>query len=214
MGMRMRAILSAAGTAALLAGLGATPSFAATAATWTVSPGGTVTMTPSGHFTLTDTTTGKVLTCAHTKGSGKFKSGSGLPGSNIGAVTAVSFSNCTGPSGLTFTMTPGHLPWTLDATSYNPAITAGTTTGAISGIHATLSGTSCHATVDGSSATANDGTATIHYHNSLAKLKIRTQGSTLHFYGVTGCKALIHSGDALTFSGAYNVAPAQTISSP
>jgi len=36
----------------------------------------------------------------------------------------------------------------------------------------------------------------IRYHNSLAKLKIRTEGSNLHFYNVTGCADLINSGDA------------------
>ena len=213
MSMRMRAILSAAGTVALVAGLGATPSFAATAATWTISPGGTVTMTQSGRFTLTDTVTKTLLSC-HTKGTGQFKSGSGLSGSGIGAVTLVSFSNCTGPSGFTFTMTPGHFPWPLSAVTYNPAITAGTTTGTISGIHATLSGKNCKATVDGTGATANDGTEQIHYHNSLAKLKILTQGSNLHFYNVTGCTGLISSGDAATIASAYHIAPAQTISSP
>jgi len=45
----------------------------------------------------------------------------------------------------------------------------------------------------------------IRYHNSLAKLKIRTEGSNLHFYNVTGCAGLINSGDAITVASAYLV---------
>jgi len=43
------------------------------------------------------------------------------------------------------------------------------------------------------------------YHNSLAKLKIRTGGSNLHFYNLTGCAGLINSGDAITVASAYLV---------
>jgi hypothetical protein len=204
-------MLLTAGTAALAVGLSATSSFATTATTWKISPGGTVTLVKSGHFTLHDITTGHSLVCVHTRGAGRFKSGRGLPGAHIGSVTALSFSGCTGPGGPTFTMTPRHLPWTLNADTYNPAITAGLTTGTITGIHATLSGTRCRATVDGTSAVADNGSTQIHYHNSLAKLKIRTQHSNLHFYRVSGCRGLIKSGDAITFSIAYLVAPKQTI---
>lgn len=211
MGKRMGRMLLTAGAMALATGLSAAPSLAATATTWNVSPGGAVTLTQSGHFTLTDVTTGNSLACAHTKGTGRFKSGSGLSGARIGTITALSLSKCTGPGGLTFTMRPGHLPWALNADTYDPSITAGLTTGTITGLHAFLSGTNCHATVDGTSATADNGRTQIHYHNSLAKLKIRTQHSTLHFYNVSGCGGLIKSHDAITFSVAYNATPAQTI---
>jgi hypothetical protein len=209
MGKRMGSTLLIAGAVALVTGLSAAPSLATTT-TWTVSPGGTVTLTMSGHFTLQDTTTGKSFVCAHTKGTGSFRSGSGLPGARIGSVTALSMTHCTGPGGMKMKMTLSHLPWTLNADTYNPAITAGLTTGTISGIHATLAGTKCHATVDGTSRTADNGQTQIHYHNSLAKLKIRTQDSNLHFYNV-GCSGLIKSHDAITFSVAYLASPKQTI---
>jgi hypothetical protein len=211
MGKRTGRMLLTAGAMALATGLSAAPSLAATATTWTVSPGGAVTLTQSGHFTLADVTSGNSLVCAHTKGTAHFKPGRGLSGARIGSVTRLSLSRCTGPGGLTFTMTPGHFPWELSARSYDPSVTAGTTTGTIHGIHATVSGINCHATVDGTSATADNGRTQIHYHNSRAKLKIRTQESTLHFYRVSGCGGLIKSGDAVTFSSAYNVSPAQTI---
>ena len=84
MGKRMGGMLLTAGAVALAAGLSAAPSLAATATTWNVSPGGAVTLTQSGHFTLADVTTGNSLACAHTKGTGQFKSGSGLSGARIG----------------------------------------------------------------------------------------------------------------------------------
>jgi hypothetical protein len=211
MGKRMSSMLLMAGAVALAVGLSAAPSLAATATTWKVSPGGAVTLAKSGSFKLQDVTTGHSLACRHTAGTGRFKSGSGLPGAGIGSITALSLSDCTGPGGLPVTMTLSHLPWTLNADSYNPAITAGLTTGTISGIHATFSRNGCSATMDGTSATADNGRTQIHYHNSLAKLKIRTQDSNLHFYNVHGCGGLINSGDAITFAIAYLVSPKQTI---
>jgi hypothetical protein len=211
MSKRMGSLFLTAGAVALVVGLTAAPSLASTATTWNVSPGGAVSLIQSGRFTLADITTGHSIVCARTKGTGQFRSGSGLRGTGIGSVSALSVSQCTGPGGLTFTMTPRHLPWALNATSYDPAITAGTVTGTISGLHVALSGTGCQATVDGTSATADNGQTEIHYHNSLGKLKIRTEGSTLHLYHVRGCGGVINSGDAVTFSSAYHVNPAQTI---
>jgi len=210
---RIGAIVSTGGAVALMIGLAATPSFATTP-TWTVGPGGSFTAAQSGKFTLIDTTTGNSLTCATTHGKGRFKTGSGLSGIDIGRLTAATFTGCSGTGGLTFTMTASHFPWMLSASTYDPATTGGLTVGTVSGIHAVISGTSCSATVDGTSATANDGQAEIHFHNSLDKLKISNNASNLHVYNVTGCSSLIKSGDPITFSSAYLLTPTQTISSP
>ncbi len=211
---RIGAIVLTGGAAALLMATTGPPSLATTARTWSVSPGGSFTAAQSGHFTLTDTTTGNSLTCSTTKGQGSFKSGSGLPGAGIGRITSLSFTGCTGPKGLTFTMKTSHFPWILNAVSYDPAITLGLTTGTITGIHATLSGTGCSATVDGTSATADNGMTQIHFHNSLDKFKLRHTAANLHVYNVSGCLKLIKSGDAITFSSAYLLTPKQTITSP
>ena len=56
-------------------------------------------------------------------------------GPNLGSITKLSFSNCTGPLGLTFTVTNSAFPWTLSGTSYNAS--TGTTTGFINGIKST-----------------------------------------------------------------------------
>ena len=57
----------------------------------------------------------------------------------------------------------------------------------------------------GTGAAADNGIMQIRYHNSLAKRNIRTEGSNLHFFNVTGCADLINSGDAITVASAYLV---------
>jgi hypothetical protein len=189
-------------------GLSAAP---AVAATWTVKPGGSVAAT-SGKATLTDTHSGVSLSCASSKGAGTVKSGSGLSGTGIGSITSLAFTSCTGPAGLTFTVTNSHFPWSLNAVSFNS--TSGVTTGTLTGIHATLTGPSCSAVVDGTGATADNGMVSVTYTNSTGALKVLTTGGNLHIYSVSGCFGLIHSGDPATFSGTYAVSPKQTITSP
>lgn len=206
---RIAAILATGGAAALTIGLTAAPAFAAT---WTVSPGGSITGT-SGTTTLKDTTTGNTLSCTSSSTTATLKKGSGLAGSGIGSVKGISFTNCTGPLGLTFTVAAGHLPWHLNATSYNA--TSHTTTGTITGIHATLTGPSCSAVVDGAtSGTANNGKVKVQYSNTTHILKVLPTGGTLHIWSVSGCAGLINSGDGSTFTGSYAISPAQTITSP
>jgi len=203
---RIASILATGGAVALTLGLTAAPAFAAT---WTVTPGGAITAA-SGTTTLKDTNTGSVLTCTSSNTSATLKKGSGLSGTGIGSVTAISFTNCSGPLGLTFTVAPGHLPWKLNAVSFASGVTHGT----ITGIHATLSGSGCSATVDGTGATANNGKVKVTYTNSTHQLKVLPTGGNLHVYNVSGCAGLINSGDATTFTATYTVSPAQTITSP
>lgn len=193
-------------------GLGAGSAIAATnakvAATWTVKPGGAITA-KAGKTTLKDTKTGTVLTCASSSGKGSVKKGSGLSGSGIGSITALGFSNCTGPLGLTFTVHTTHFPWHLNAVSF----ASGVTTGTITGIHATLSGPACSAVVDGTGASANNGKVTAKYSNGTGKLTTTGAGN-LHLYKVSGCAGLVHSGDGSSFKGSYTISPHQTITSP
>ena len=210
----VRAVLTTAGAAALAIGLGATASLAITTSTWTVSPGGSWSGVKSGNLTLTDTISGMKLVCTHTNSAGTFTTGTGLSGTGIGTVTSLHITKCTGPASAVFIVRAKNFPWTINADSYNPAVTSGTMTGHLVGIHATISGTGCTAVLDGTSAFASNGTTQIHYHNSLAKLKVRAEGSNLHLYNVVGCTGVFTSGDAVTISGAYKLTPAQTISSP
>jgi len=183
----------------------------AVAITFTITPGGNITAS-AGVTKLTDTNTGSVLSCATSKSTGTLKSGSGVGGASLGTIKTLTFSNCTGPLGLTFTVTNSHFPWTLSGASYNS--TSGVTTGHIAGIHSLLTGPGCSATVDGTGATANNGKVKVTYTNSTHKLKVLAAGGNLHVYNVSGCAGLINSGDATTFVGTYTVSPGQTITSP
>lgn len=198
-------LLTGVATAAMI-GLSVAPASAAN--NWKVSPGGTISA-KSGKTTLVDKTTGTTLTCTSSKASGKLKSGSGLSGTGIGSIAKITFSSCNGPVGLVFTVTAGHLPWKINASSYNS--TTGVTTGTITGIHAKLSGPGCTAIVDGTSSTANNGKVKVTYTNKTAVLKVSTSGGNLHTYSVNGCAGLVKSGDADTFSASYVLSPKQTI---
>jgi hypothetical protein len=197
-----------AGVLALAASSATAATHRAVAATWTVKPGGAITA-KAGKTTLTDKNTHSVLTCTSSSGKGTAKTGSGLSGTGIASISTLSFSNCTGPLGLTFTVKTTHFPWHLNAKTFS----GGVTTGTITGIHATLSGPSCSATVDGTSATANNGSVTAKYSNSTGKLSTTGAGN-LHVYNVSGCAGLINTGDSASFVGSYAVSPKQTITSP
>jgi hypothetical protein len=182
----------------------------AVAITFTITPGGAITGT-AGTTTLTDTNTGSVLTCTSSVSKGTLKKGSGVSGANLGSITSQTFSNCTGPLGLTFNVTTKHFPWTLSGTSYNA--TKGVTTGFINGIEASLAGPSCSLNVAGTTATT-PGKVKVTYTNSTGKLAVQTTGGTLHVWNVVGCAGLINTGDATTFKGTYAVTPKQKITSP
>jgi hypothetical protein len=212
---RIGAIAMAGGaTLALTMGLAPTSSFAATpkADTWTVTPGGPITGKNTTTLTLEDTTTKTVLTCTTSTAGGTAKKGSGLAGAKIAKITSSTFSNCTGPAGLSFTVmtsASAKTPWHLNATSYNAS--TGVTTGTITSISATLSGPDCSALVDGTSSTGNTGKVKGTYTNSSGDLKISKTGGNLHIYNVSGCLGLIKDGDASEFNGTYAITPKQTI---
>jgi hypothetical protein len=204
-----RRILLTGGASALA--VGATAGVAlAVAITFSISPGGAITA-KAGTTTLTDTASGTKLTCTSSSSSGKLKSGHGISGTNLGSITKLTFSGCTGPLGLTFSVSNSNFPWTLHGTAFNA--TSGVTTGNITGIKSHLSGPSCSANVAGSTASAG-GKVKVTYTNSTHKLKVLASGGTLHVYSVSGCAGLLHSGDATTFVGTYVVSPSQKITSP
>jgi hypothetical protein len=175
---------------------------------WSVSPGGDVSGS-SSTFTIKDGATGTVFTCKSSKLTGTLKTGGGLSGTDLGTVTALTTSTCTGPLSLTFAMTFGGLPWPLNTISYGSGVTSGT----ITGIHAILSGPGCTATLDGTSATSDNGETSTSYTNSTGQLALLASGGSLTIYNVSGCAGLINSGDAATVSATYKIAPKQTITS-
>jgi hypothetical protein len=202
--------LFAVPAAVLAAIFGVTSAVAAT--TWTVRPGGAISL-KSGGLTLTDTTTGAMITCTSAGMSGTLKGGSGLSGTGIGSITAVGITGCN-PAGITFTVTATGLPWHVNFSSYNA--TNGVVTGRFRHVQIKLklSAPRCSAVIDGTSGTADDGIVKFTYTNSTAKLKALTTGGNLHFYNVSGCAGLFHNSDPATLSGTFTVSPKQAITSP
>ncbi len=199
-----------AGAAAALMIASATPALAA-APTWSVKPGGNITA-KSGTTVLTDHAAGVTLKCVSSTTKTTLKKGTKLAGAGLGSITALSFTKCTGPFGLSFTVNSSataKTPWKLNAVSYNKK--TGVTTGTITGIHATLSGKDCSAVVDGTGANKHNGTVHITYTNKTHKLAVLSTGGNLHIYDVVNCLALIGNGQASTFAATYVVSPAQTI---
>jgi len=204
----LTAVLLSSGAAALALGIGATAAMATTAATWTLTPGGAVNGA-AGVTKLLDTTTHQTLTCKSSATKATLKHGSGQT-NPIGSITSVTFSSCTGPGGLAFTVATSAsttTPWHLTGNTFS----GGVTHGKITGIKASLSGSGCSATVAGTTATST-GTVTGTYTNSSGILK--GSGGNLHIFGVNGCFGLIANGDASTFSASYTITPKQTITSP
>jgi hypothetical protein len=204
----LTAVLLSSGAAALALGLGTATAMATTTATWTLTPGGAVNGA-AGVTKLLDTTTHQTLQCKSSATKATLKTGSGQV-NPLGNITSVTFSNCTGPGGLQFTVATSASttkPWHLTGTTY----ASGVTHGKITGITASLSGVGCSATVAGLTATT-PGTTTGTYTNSTGILKV--SGGNLHVWNVSGCLGLINTGDGTTFTGNYTITPKQTITSP
>lgn len=206
------AVVLAAALAAIVAPA-ASPSVAsaATATTWTVSPGGKITAT-AGKTTLADTPTGATIPCESSRMSGTLKAGSGLPGPGIGSLPTSVYSLCSGGP-FPATVTAGGLPWRLNLTSYNRR--TGVARGTISHLQiaAATSDTPCTAVIKGTSGTAPDGVASVSYSKT-GILKFLPTGGDLHWYHVHRCAGIINNGDAATLSASYTVSPRQVITSP
>src|SRR5215470_20434210 len=98
-----RRMLLTGGTTALAVGASAGVALAV-AITFSISPGGAITA-KAGTTKLHDVNTNQTLQCTSSSSSGTLKKGHGISGTNLGSITKLSFSNCTGPLGLTFTVT-------------------------------------------------------------------------------------------------------------
>lgn len=187
--------------AALAASLVLAISPASAAGTWTVTGGGAFTGT-STNTVLKDTVTGTTLTCKTSTATGTAANTTGASGTGIASIAGVTWTTCSGPLGITFTVTADNTPWALNAVSYS----GGVTTGTLTGVEAHISGLGCTATFAGASATT-PATLDVTYTNSTHDLKVLGTGN-LHAYNVSGtCLGLINSGDATTYTGDYFVSP-------
>jgi hypothetical protein len=201
----LTAVLSGSAAIALTLTLGAT---AASAATWTVSPGGAITASGSGQ--VKDTSTGTIAKCTSIKVTkATLKKGSGLAGKGLGTITASTFTGCTIAT-ISVTVATADLPWKLNATSYNSS--TGVTTGTLTGVELLASAPGCSATLEGT--TASNGKIKVTYTNSTHKLKLVGTGGNLTDENVSGCFGLVNNGDPEDASGSLTVTPGQTITSP
>jgi hypothetical protein len=204
---RIASVLAAGGIAALTVGLGATATLASTP-TWSVAPGGAV-VARSTLVRIKDKTSKQIIHCKGSPAVGKLKKGTGLSGSGIGSFKSLAFKSCTGPKSLALTLSVTHFPVTMNVSKY--IASKKSVDGSLAGIHFTISGKGCTATVDGTSATADNGTVDFAYHNSTAKMVLVVTGGNLKVYGVSGCSGLFKTGDDITLYGTYKLTPAQTI---
>jgi len=202
-------------TAAMLAvALGAGPAATAatrTVTTWTVTPGGSF----SGHAGTTklkDTANGNSLNCTSSALAGRFKPGTGLSGAGIGSITGGGkFTDCLGPLPFAVSITLQGLPWHISVTADHSGVVHGT----ISHIEITASlPAGCRFTLDGTAAGAFDGTAQFSYSDSAHTLKLLPAGTNLHFYKVSKCAGVVHSGDSAAYLASYTLSPGQTITGP
>ena len=207
MGIRKRltsGLVLTGATTALVIGVAAVAVAVTTVPEIDISPGGKITAS-AGTTTLKDTKTGSVLMCTSSASAGTLNAEADP---TAGTITSLTFTNCTGPLGLTFTVTNSGFPWKLTASAFNSG--TGVTTGTISGIKSLLSGPGCTANVAGTTATT-PGKVKVTYTNSSNTLATLTTGGTLHVWNVSGCAGLINSGDPTVFSGSYKVSPTETV---
>jgi hypothetical protein len=201
-----KALITSAATAAVI-GMAAAPAFA-TAATWTVKPGGATTG-KAGTTTVTDSTAGQSVTCTSSTAKGSFKTGSGLSGSGIGTITSLTVSGCS-VLGMSISVTiTGKMP--VNALSYNS--TKKTVSMSLTKIHGSLSASGCSATIDGTGAAAHNGMVKAKYTDGTGKLKVLATGGNLHLYNVN-CFGVINTGDSVNFTTTYTLTPKQFNTSP
>jgi hypothetical protein len=201
--MRARFIGALAAGVALVASV--MVSGTASAATWTVTPGGPFTGS-AGLTKLKIQETGVQLQCNSASAAGTAKSGSGL--SNPLATLpplGVKFNTCSGPFGLSFTVQ--HVgTWNLNGVTYNAA--TGVTTGTLSNITANITGPGCNATVTG--------TVNVTYTNSTHKLAVLPNYTLLVSFvsSSANCLGLIVQGNHASFDGVFTISPALVVTSP
>jgi hypothetical protein len=189
------------------------PALASATATWTITPGGTITATAPG-ATVTDTTNGNKLGCTGSSLTASLKSGKGLSGTNAGSMSKFSLTKC-GADGIFIGILAKHTPWHVSLTAYDAK--TGVTTIAVTGIHLAVSqkALGCTGVVDGTSATADNGKIMMSYSNQTHDLTTWKTEGNLHLYNVSSnCLGVVNTGDKVSLSAVYEVSPAQTITSP
>jgi len=196
------------GVAACLA-IGLAPGPALAAATWTIKPGGAITL-GLVRATIKDTTTADQITCGSGNLTGTLKSGSGLTGTSAGSITGAAVSPCFGPGPLNWTITLLDLPWHINLRSYDGS--TGLVHGTISHMEIRAKGSACRFVVDGTRGGASDGRVSFTYSDGTHQVK--TSGGNLHIFTVTGCAGVFANGDPVSLTASFTLDPAQSMTSP
>ena len=218
------ALALAVGTTTLAVGASTLPAVASastSAGTWTVTPGGQyrAQVRDDNFWGILDVGTNTELHCTVNASAWsmrlRFKKGTGLS-DPIGWVRSLSFPKPCFPGGMgPVTLSAAGNPWGINALSYNSA--GQVTSGRLTHVHLALSGPHCSAVLDGSSATANDGTAPFEYNNGPAdtlQTAYSPGSGNLRAYQVSGCRQMLRSGDIVRVFFGYDLNRALTVTSP
>jgi hypothetical protein len=185
--------------------IGGTAALASPTATWTVKPGGAVSIV-TAKLTLTDPKTGTKLTCSSAKMTGTLKSGSGLQGTDAGSIRKVSFTKCLWSKGGNPDLSMAISPWHINLASDSNGAVAGT----VSGIGLQTTNGACAAGILGHG--KSGGIAKLAYNDTTNAGTLT--GENLHVV-VEICGAeLYHVGDPINLSASFSMHPAQAITSP
>jgi hypothetical protein len=204
---RQARILLTGVAACLAVGLAAGPALAA--ATWTIKPGGAETLR-LGTATIKDTTTANEITCHHGSLVGKLKPDSGLTGTSAGSISGTAISPCFGPGPLNWTITLLGVPWHINLISYDASTAV--VDGTISHMEIRAKGSGCSFVADGTRGGASDGMVKFTYSDRTHQVK--SSEGNLHIFDEKGCAGLFASGDPVSLTASFTLAPAQVITSP
>jgi hypothetical protein len=175
----------------------------ASAATWTITPGGPFTAT-AGTTLLEIQESGIQLSCVSASATGTLKSGTNLT-NPLAQIPGTQFTDCQGPFGLTFEVI--HVgTWELNGVTYNAG--TGVSTGTLDNIEADIVGPGCNATVTGS--------VPVTFTNSSDVLSVLPDFTlTVSFVDpANDCLGLINQGEHANFDGDFVLSPGQTVTSP
>jgi len=170
---------------------------------WTVTGGGSFSAT-STNSTLTDPSTGTQLKCTTSTANGGADNAVGRDGNQIAHIDSITWASCSGPLGITFTVTAKNLPWYLNAVSYSAPIVTGTLTG----VEASIGGFGCTADFGGAGGAGTPATLDVQYNNTTHTLTVLGTGD-LTTYNVSGtCLGLLNNNDVVSYKGDYPLNPA------
>lgn len=194
--------------ACVVIGLAAGPALAA--ATWTIKPGGAVTLALARVATIKDTKSGNLITCSSGNMSAALKSGSGLAGASAGRIAGGAVDKCEDGGPLPWRITLLGLPWHINLVSYDGS--TGLVHGTISHLEISAASTGCGFVVDGTRGGTSDGRVGFTYSDRTHQLQ--SSGGNLHIFNVDGCGGLVAGGDPGSLTASLTLSPAQSITSP